>query len=311
MFGDKGFDDSNDTGHGTAVLGEMVGTLNGFGVTGISPGAKARVAPEQTIFLGRNRANAILLAVFDGKPGDVILLEMQTFSCGLPKDDVWGDRYGPAEEDLTVFEATRVAVANGFVVVAAAGNGNVNLDDPACQGKYDRTKRDSGAIIVGAGGSGLFCLGGWFGSAREKLDYSTYGSRVDVHGWGECVWTTGYGEGYKDPSGFSDQNKWYTGTFSGTSSASPIVAAAVANIQGIAKQAFGAPLKPIEVRQLLIDTGLPQLGDTIKHVGPLVNLHGAIDKLFAMQQGGGQKFGKSMKDKRTKSGKVPGVFNHH
>jgi hypothetical protein len=159
--------------------------------------------------------------------------------------------------------------------------------------------------------SGLITLKG-------KREDSTYGSRLDVHAWGECIWTTGLSieeenfVGYKDPSDETDENKWYImGTFSGTSGAGPIVAAAVANIQGIAKQAFGAPLKPSEVRQLLIDTGLPQLGDTIKHVGPLVNLHGAIDKIFAMRQGGGQKFGKSMKDKRTKSGKVPGVFNHH
>lgn len=54
MHNEKELVNSNDEGvnpwpdnfHGTAVLGEMVGTsTNGFGVTGISPGAKARVAP--------------------------------------------------------------------------------------------------------------------------------------------------------------------------------------------------------------------------------------------------------------------------
>lgn len=63
-----------DNNHGTAVLGEMVGTPNTFGVKGISHGAKARMAPENTKNLGSNRANAIILAVNDGKAGDIILL---------------------------------------------------------------------------------------------------------------------------------------------------------------------------------------------------------------------------------------------
>lgn len=58
------------------------------------------------------------------------------------------------------------------------------------------------------------------------------------------------------------------------------MAAAAANIQGIAMKALGAPLKPNDLRKLLSDTGLVQLGDTSKHIGPLVNLRGAIDKLL-------------------------------
>jgi serine protease len=278
-IGDAGVDLYAPLGnwHGTAVLGELLGTLNDFGVTGISPGAKAKVAPEYTIQLGSARANSITLAVNDalqdGIPNDVILLEMQMTTCGMPSD-----KYGPAEDQLDVFEATQVAVlASGIVVVAAAGNGDINLDDPACLGKYDRAVRDSGAIIVGAGGSGR---GIGCSPARRKMGLSTYGSRVDVHGWGDCVWTTGYGDGHKDSDAITDETKWYTAGFYGTSSASPIVAAAVANIQGIAIQAFGAPLKPKDVRQLLSDTGLAQEGDTSEHIGPLVNLRGAIDKLL-------------------------------
>jgi len=258
-------------GHGTAVLGELVGDNNGLGVKGISYGANVKVCPERTTNLGGNRGNAILLAVNDGKPGDVILLEMQWWGCGAPTSS---KTYGPAEERQDVFDATAVAVANGITVVAAAGNGDIDLDSPSCNGKYDRNVRDSGAIIVGAGGSGRS------GNARQKMWFSCYGSRVDVHGWGEKVWTTGYGSGYKDPSDRNNQDLWYTSTFSGTSSASPIVAAAAANIQGIAIQKFGAPLDPIDLRALLRDTGLPQLGGG-GNIGPLVNLGSAIDALMA------------------------------
>ena len=258
------FDDT----HGTGVLGEMIGASNGFGVNGISYGAKAKVVPERTV-IGHNRANAILLAVNDGQPGDVILLEMQTWVCGLVESDGL-DAFGPAENDQSVFDATQIAVANGFVVVAAAGNGNVNLDRTECGGKYNRATRDSGAIIVGAGGSGV----NGCSPARQKMWYSTYGSRVDVHGWGECVATTGGGNLHNP----GDRNKVYMKDFSGTSSASPFVAAAVANIQGIAIANFGHPLEPKRVRELLRDTGIPQVDPNSGQIGPLVNLRNTIDR---------------------------------
>jgi len=280
--GDMASDPFNNLNHGTAVLGELVGSNNGLGVKGISHGAQAKVVPEWTIKGGWNRADAILRAVINGKPGDVILLEMQIGACGgaCSADQIG---CGPAEEDPTVFETTKVAVANKFVVVAAAGNGNVNLDDPRCMGKYDRTNpnRDSGAIIVGAGGSGVSVPG--CSPARQKMSFSTYGSRVDVHGWGECVVTAGYGNGYTNPTNPTDQNKWYTGVFDGTSSATPFVAAVAANIQGIAMKRFGFPLEPKAVRELLTETGLSQTGSsTDGRIGPLVNLRNAIDKLLPL-----------------------------
>jgi hypothetical protein len=253
-----------DESHGTGVLGEMIGAWNGFGVQGISDMAKVKVVPEVTV-MGHTRANAILLAVNDGQPGDVILLEMQTGVCGLG----WGE-WGPAEGDQSVFDATKIAVANGFVVVAAAGNGNVNLDRAECGGRFDRNIRDSGAIIVGAGGSGV----NGCSPARQKMWFSTFGSRVDVHGWGECVVTTGPGDLYNP----GDPNRVYMSGFSGTSSASPFVAAAAANIQGIAMANFGHPLEPKRVREILRDSGIPQVDPNNGAIGPLVNLRGAIDR---------------------------------
>ena len=256
--GDMASNPFNDPNHGTGVLGELVGSNNGRGVKGISHGAQAKVVPEMTINGGSNRADAILRAVNDGKPGDVILLEMQDRVCGM-------GIYGPAEENQAVFEATKVAVANKFVVVAAAGNGNANLDDPRCMGKYDRTSpdRDSGAIIVGAGGSGVTGCS----PARQKLGFSTaFGPQAKA---------------YTPIPLTTDQNKWYTGTFSGTSSASPFFAAAAANIQGIAMKYFGSPLEPKAVRKRLTETGLSQTGSsTDGRIGPLVNLRNAIDKLL-------------------------------
>jgi serine protease len=202
--GDIGFDPFYDDSHETAVLGKVIGTSNDFGIKGISHGATAKVAPEMTnAFWHGNRANAIVLALCDGKPGDVILLEMQTGACGgACGEDQVGCR--PAKEDQDVFDAMQVAVGKGLIVVATAGNGNVDLDSPQCGGQYNRINRDSGAIFVGAGGSGASsCC-----PACQKMDYSTFGSSVDMHGWGDCVWTMGYGDGHQDIAIPTDRNKW-------------------------------------------------------------------------------------------------------
>ena len=120
------------------------------------------------------------------------------------------------------------------------------------------------------------------GHDRERASFSNYGSRVDVQGWGDSVFTTGWGGdspcGYRNSDDPADPNFWYTCEFSGTSSASAIVAGAVANLQGVAKSRLGA-LTPSEVRQLLVETGSPQLGNTAEHIGPRPNLRLAIARL--------------------------------
>ena len=63
-----------------------------------------------------------------------------------------------------------------------------------------------------------------WGPDRSRLDFSNYGARVDVQGWGREVTTTGYG----DLQGGLNEDLWYTDHFSGTSSASPVVVGALA-----------------------------------------------------------------------------------
>ena len=270
--GDSNAEAANDNNHGTAVIGQLIATENDFGVTGISHDADLGLAPHTTADLGYNPTNAILLATADASAGDVILLEVQNNVCGLPDGN-----YGPIEWSQSVFDAVQTAVANGIVVVAAAGNGSVDLDQVACDDRFDRNTRDSGAIIVGAGGSA--------GSVNDlaKLDFSSYGSRVDMQGWGENVMTTGYGTGYSDPDDPTNPNRWYRTDFAGTSSASPIVAGAAANLQAIAIDQLGAPLSPTAIRDLLRTTGTPQQGDTSLQIGPRPDLRAAINQMLNLQ----------------------------
>jgi serine protease len=228
--------------HGTAVLSMMVGDNNGIGVKGISYDSAVGMSPVNNTFAGGtsevNIADAILRCADDAGPGDVILLEVQISGvCGF------STLSGPVEYYQSTFDAIQTAVANRIVVVEAAGNFAIDLDGPTCNNLFNRTFRDSGAIIVGAGKSP-----DGDSVPRERLSFSCYGDRVDVQGYGEGVIAAGYGTEYVDPDDPTNQNRWYTGRFSGTSSASPCVAGAAASLQGIAKNLFGTPLDPFQMR---------------------------------------------------------------
>ena len=82
--------------------------------------------------------------------GDVILLEQQSVQ-GPQFDPTTGRGLVPIEFEPEVFNAIKAATNKGIIVVESAGNGSENLDRASYDGKFDRTKRDSGALIVGAG----------------------------------------------------------------------------------------------------------------------------------------------------------------
>jgi len=154
---------------------------------------------------------------------------------------------------------TRVGSDAGVIVVAAAGNGNQDLDH-WLYASY-MAMGDSGALVVGAGESD---------TGHDKLYFSSFGSRVNVQGWGAAVFTLGYG--YHATYG-GDPNQEYMGFFSGTSSAAALVAGAVCLVQERALAAYGEPLSPGALRELLIATGIPQAsGDPI---GPALDVAAA------------------------------------
>jgi subtilisin family serine protease len=246
--------------HGTAVLGEVVGRDNGKGVVGIAPDVE-RVFTASIGSL--SVAGAIDAAAHELRPGDVLLIELQG---GGPRG-----RYLPVEYWDDAFDAIKAATTRGVVVIEAAGNGNENLDHAAYNKKFDRARRDSGAIMIGAGGpprDGFV--------DRARLDFSNYGGRVDVQGWGRKVATLDYGD--LQACDGTERERHYTGEFSGTSSASPIVAGAAVLLEGLARQR-GQVIAPLALRDLLRRTGTPQTGDTRESIGPRPDLERAIRAL--------------------------------
>lgn len=251
--------------HGTAVLGEVVSRDNELGMYGIAPNV-ARVVTSSIAQVAA--AAAIDLAQAQLRAGDVLLIELHSIG---PRY-----RYLPMEFWDDVFEVIQVATARGVVVIEAAGNGAEDLDHADYKRKFDRTKRDSGAIMVGAGAP---AVDGY--KDRSRLDFSNYGSRVDVQGWGRMVATLDYG----DLQGCDVSARKYTKTFSGTSSASPIVAGAALLLESIAKTEKGCPLPPQDLRALLVETGSPQTdgphGSAKQKIGPRPDLSRAVSRALA------------------------------
>lgn len=242
--------------HGTAVLGVLMAQPNSFGITGMVHGADAGYFISE---MTHTRPAGIALGLQQLRRGDVFLYEMQISSAT--------NELVPADYNQAVWDITKTATDSGIIVVAAAGNGNTNLDG-AAYNSY-RARGDNGSIIVGAGTI----------ERRNRFYASTYGSPVHVQGWGRGVVTLGYGNLYD--AGVTAR---YIANFNGTSAASAVVTCAVVAIQSWYKATNGTVLAPRAMRQLLINTGIPQgsgtgSGTDTGHIGPLPNIRAAIESL--------------------------------
>ena len=249
--------------HGTSVLGIISADANGFGITGICPDATMS-AVSAWINQHDATASAIVKASERLRLGDIMLLELHR-----P-----GPRYGfsqdrgqqgfiPVEWWPDDLAAIQHAVGRGIIVVAAAGNGEENLDDalydvpmagfPAnWANPFRRNEVESGAILVGAGSPPNGTHGITFADPdRSRMAFSNYGNNVDAQGWGMAVTTTGMG----DLQGGPDEDRWYTDNFNGTSSAAPMVVGALACVQGILRWLGRPRLTPSDARDLLRSTG--------------------------------------------------------
>ncbi len=253
--------------HGTAVIGQMIAGDNGYGVTGICPGADigmVSVAYQST-------AQALYSAIDNLESGDLILIELHAPGPRYnfqSRPDQLG--YVCMEYWQANYDAILYAWANGIVVVQAAGNGAEDFDDPLYESLFDTTYRNSHAIIVGAGYPPAS------GQDRQRQSFSNYGERVNMQGYGSGVYTCGYGNLF---DGDGDRNQYYTAFFSGTSSASPIVTGAAACLQGYHQETYGISMTSDMIRDALVATGSPQQGDSSEHIGPRPDLQAAIAQL--------------------------------
>ena len=198
--------------HGTASAGVLVATRNGFGVTGMSH--------ESELFLYDSRATdatgnlgtlkALLRHV---EPGDIVGINRQTAN---PKDLY---TFLPSVHDAIWWDVMNSLVERGAVVVAAACNGSNRTDArqgtvaghgvDLSQHRNFTDRGDAGAILVGACQS-------WDGKPHT---YSTTTTATACSMPGDSVVTLSYGD-LEDKHG---DDRDYTATYAGTSSATPMV----------------------------------------------------------------------------------------
>ena len=204
--------------------------------TGVRVGIEVEVAEEHDAALAGGAGNALhLLPVARA----VVVIDVRR---GAEADDL----------ELECGQAAVQPVGGGGFGVTGKGAGP---GFPAAwTNPFNRSNRDSGAIIVGAGAPPPGTHGRDHGPDRSRLAFSNYGALVDAQGWGREVTTCGYGW----LQGGADERLWYTDQFSGTSSASPVVVGAVACVQGNRKAKGLALFTPAQMRNKLRTTGSPQ-----------------------------------------------------
>lgn len=230
--------------HGTATLSIATArdeSLNGGpqrGIAGVSPESSAYFFPLTSIEEGPRESAAWVNALLTLGQGDVI---STSYGPGPP--------IGNLNNSLFSWTLIRIASDLGITTTIAAGNDCFNVSGAPDLG-------DSGGIVVGACSPGL---------PFYRLVFSNYGVAPDnarsniVHlkAWGEMVAAAGYASLYDGADLGNGLRRTYTATFNGTSAASPQIAGLVANLQGLAKQFYGIPLMPEQIRGILGAPGVP------------------------------------------------------
>jgi subtilisin family serine protease len=250
------------TEHGTSVFGVLYGHKGSYGISGLAFGAQELILFPEWQQSGYDRINAVTQSIANSTQGDVIVYEMQMNGAGPSTTD-----YILAEYEQVIWDLTKAATDSGIIIVAAAGNGNEDLDS-SLYTSY-RNRGDSGAIIVGAGTSD---------TSHDKLFFSTYGSRVDLQAWGENVQTIGYSTAATLING--DFNQSYYATFGGTSSATPIVASCAAVLQSYHHNLTNGYLTSQQLRDIMKRTGIAQGTSVAGNIGPIPNMVTAIQAVY-------------------------------
>jgi serine protease len=254
-----------DNDHGTAVSG-IIGACdeNGVGVTGF-------VADEGVRLYQRNSASYASVA-------DIYNLANSQLAAGEITNSSWGYTASPlppgqscscnpsqngsvpCEYNAGVKAEIDAGTAAGIHYFIAAANGCVNLDWSGFGSTFDFT---TGAVYCGAGIST---------GDHDAECFTDYGSRITSYAWGDGVTTLGYDNHAQFP-GVHTKNEWYTDSFNGTSSATPIVCGVAGVLNNLYRSInAGANISATTMRSWLQVGGTPAGNVTPGNIGVMPNL---------------------------------------
>lgn len=230
--------------HGTAVLGIAGARADGVGMAGYAPEANLwAVQGNSAAGPARFREPWVegidwaRRTSADGRR-KVLIVEVQTGA---------GGNY---EQVPSVHRTIRAAIADGCVVIVAAGNGNRPADRTDADEPFDPT----GSILVGATA--------YDPMTPKRAWFSNYGSRIVV---------SAPGDQQHDLTCAQGGDKAYRNGFGGTSGAAPKVAGTAALMLSV-----NPDLTHADVRDILAGTGTSIVTESGKPVGAFLNAEGAV-----------------------------------
>jgi serine protease len=249
--------------HGTAACSIVGACDDNKGVTGLVP----EVRLTGRVCNNHSSVEAAILATGDYLvTGETYMIEFAA----------WGPSQGttcvcncgqfetiPMEYWSGCFDAILANSNNGRICLAGSANGSMDLDWAGYSGAFNRTVRDSQAILVGAASSD---------ATHDPECWTNHGSRVDLFSWGSNVYAAGYGWAV-NPAGCEQD---YTNAFSGTSSAVAIAAGTVISLNLIRYSLEGSYSLPLVLRATLSLNGTPQASNFTHEIGVQPNLKGIL-----------------------------------
>jgi hypothetical protein len=242
--------------------------------TGVLSVAQSTAPDAQLVYAGTKRPNvaapgfttsdtadifqALVFAALALRAGDVLSCSMgfqahPMFDTGTGSGiKIAGDAQVSLERDRTIARLLSLIRSRGVIVVIAAGNGTTRRNFQAVNEPFDLDAHpevgflDSGAIVVG-GLQPVFHLPALvIPAALERYAFATFGSRVTCSAWATNIFAA------------TDSN---TATppfrlWAGTSFATPMIAGALACLQGISLAKNGTVLNQAQMTALLTDPSL-------------------------------------------------------
>lgn len=270
---------NNNPKHGTASAGVLVAAKNGFGVTGVSHASELFLYDNNAFNAYRDSLTlkAMLRHV---QPGDIVGVNRQTANIEVLST------FLPSLHERQWWDAMQALSQRGAVVLNAACNGsNATLSDKGTVQSYGvdlshwpyfEDHGDAGCIVVGASHS-------WDGKPHQYSNYK-YPYRM-LNAWGDSVTTLSYGD-LQDKQG---EDRDYTASYSGTSSATPLVTGALALIQSYAIEQHHLYLDGNQMHLLVMasghgDASLPH--DPVLPMGKRPDVYAALVLLDEIVGGG-------------------------